>query len=343
MAGLLYVRTGGGGSNPAFMIDDLGFEVPTGAGWTLLAASSPPDPEGSAGQFTAREVRDSNDLYTAITTGQLEWSKDGVSNSGASDYVSDFMLMQDFTDDFLDLSNGRLRLPQAADIPGTLTSGIEEGEIAWDTDDDVIWVWNGTQWVTASSTLDHGLLQGLDDDDHPQYGHLAQDETVSGMWTFAPTTATDPSMVLSPRGAAPTTNVADGALAIVDGILYAYDATRSKWLSVDRQKFMTARKGNATNIYMRVPDGVATSETGVRMLRDGTIVGLFAQTDGSETWTFEIRRLGVAIATLAIAAASGDQDDTVNIDVSQGDEIQFFCNGTAVRSPVGGMEIAWRV
>lgn len=36
----------------------------------------------------------------------------------------------------------------------------------------------------APITADHGALSGLGDDDHPQYGALAQDELVTGIWTF---------------------------------------------------------------------------------------------------------------------------------------------------------------
>lgn len=499
---LLYVR--GVGSDVE--IADLGITVAQGPGWTLLASSDPAEAEGSAGQFTARETRDSKDLYDAISGGSLQWSKNGSDVAPTADYVADFMLMQDFTDDFLDLSGGRLRLPQTTDVPGTLTSGIEEGEIAWDTDDDSLYVFNGSSWVTAGTVIDHGDLNGLDDDDHdqylllsgdetrnivdgavdfstasglilptgtdrtglltvegnimwdtdddilwlydgtqwvdlpttlsgvldhgtlvglddddhlhyltearhdalpadnphsvtftqavtadagtdisaaeaetltdgsnadllhvhdyaatvhthdhgldltglldddhPQYGHLAQDETVSGMWTFDPTTATDPSIVLAPRAAAPSTNLADGALAHVDGILYTYDATRSKWLSVDRVKWVAGRNANATNIFLRGPDGIAQSTTGYRIPRDGTITALWAQTRVAESWTLEIRRSGAVIASLAIAAADGGQDTTINVDVSAGDELSMRCNGTNIGRPVGSFEVAWRV
>lgn len=48
---------------------------------------------------------------------------------------------------------------------------------------------NGNVDATESLTstiadLDHGGLTGLGDDDHPQYAALAQNETVSGAWTF---------------------------------------------------------------------------------------------------------------------------------------------------------------
>jgi len=39
----------------------------------------------------------------------------------------------------------------------------------------------------TESSIDHGNLLGLNDDDHPQYAHLGQDETISGSWNFSNT------------------------------------------------------------------------------------------------------------------------------------------------------------
>jgi hypothetical protein len=36
----------------------------------------------------------------------------------------------------------------------------------------------------SGGVTDHGALTGLSDDDHPQYGHLSQNESVSGIWNF---------------------------------------------------------------------------------------------------------------------------------------------------------------
>ena len=45
----------------------------------------------------------------------------------------------------------------------------EEGFACWVEDEDALYVFNGTSWVQFGSTIDHGTLQGLSDDDHPQY------------------------------------------------------------------------------------------------------------------------------------------------------------------------------
>jgi hypothetical protein len=485
MANKLYVR----GASGDVVLADLGITVAQGPSWTLLGSSSPEQSEGESGQFTARELRDSTDLYNAITGGTLDWSKDGSIVEADADYTADFMLMADFSDDTLDLSNGVLVFPQSTTLPssgvegqiywdndddslyiwngsswvshnlgqvdhgglgglddddhsqyalltgdltrnafsgganfstasglviptGTDTSGQStvEGNILWDTDDDLLYVYDGSDWVSlptmlsgvlshlvltdigsnshtqidshisdstihfteasidhdnilnngsnshsaidshisdstihfTEGSIDHGSIGGLDDDDHPQYTDWEHDETVSGLWTFDPA-STKPNLVLEPRAAVPSEGATDGALAIVDDILYAYDATRTAWLSVQREKFIAARHAVATNVFLRGPDGVPQSVTGYRMPRNGTIVALWAQTGSSATWTLEVYRSGSAIATLSISAASGDEDTTINVDVTAGDELKLRCNGTAIDNPVGAFEVAWRV
>lgn len=49
-----------------------------------------------------------------------------------------------------------------------------EGWRVWLEDEDKTMHFNGTTWVTLSSTIDHGNLIGLNDDDHPQYYNAAR-------------------------------------------------------------------------------------------------------------------------------------------------------------------------
>lgn len=501
MATKLYVRAKSGTQ----AIADLGITITTS--WTLLASSGPSDPEGNSGQFTAREIRDSKDLWDLITGDTIEWSQDGSTVEAAGDYLGDFMLFQDFTDDFFDARNGRLAIPEGPELPvsgvegeifwddndeglylwdqhlpgwrliatssgvqtnhglldglddddhtqyALLTGGLTrnifsggadfstasglilptgtdrtglatvEGNIMWDTDDDEPWFYDGTQWVSLATVisgldtpvdhgtlaglddddhtqyltearhdalasdnphsvtftqavtadsgtditaaeaetltdgsnadglhshtasglnLDHGELDGLADDDHPQYTNWDHDETISGVWTFA-TDTNEPALVITPDTAAPSTKLADGAIAIIDGLLSVYDSSRSKFLSVDRHKFVSGRHGRATNIYLRGPDGVPTSQTGFRMVRNGTIVGIWAQTeDNGNNWTAEVRdSAGSVLASLSVTS-DGAEVTTTNVDVAQGDEIRVFCNGTAINAPLVGFEVAWR-
>lgn len=490
----LYVR----GASAAVLVEDLGFTVPQGPSWTLLNSSTPSEGLGDSGQFTARDIRDSADLVTLIHAGTLEWSKDGSNAETGTDYVADFMLMQDFTDDFLDLTSGILTVPNGVSAPGAgqegnifwdsdnealymhdgsdwllvatasgvlndhgaleglddddhtqyallagsllrnvFTGGVDfsstsglilpvdtdrvslatvEGNVMFDSDNNQLWVYDGDNWlsipmmlsgvmthgslagldaddhpqyhdgtlsytgdlnmgtnditnvglvdgvdVSALSTtvtnhiadssihftqaqIDHGVIQGLDDDDHPQYTAWAQDETVTGVWTFDPAD-TEPNFIMEPVAAAPTNNLVAGAMAVINGILCAYDTTRSKWLSIDRKILTGSKDGSAKNVYLR-HDNIAMSQTGLRALRDGTITGIFLQSDVASTWTLEVRRNGTVsvLASLASGGLQGAQSAVINADFSAGDELQLFANtsGATIVAPIAGIEIAWR-
>ena len=46
-------------------------------------------------------------------------------------------------------------------------------------------IWNGSSWVRFGSSIDHGNLQGLADDDHLQYVHLSNARTISAAHTWS--------------------------------------------------------------------------------------------------------------------------------------------------------------
>lgn len=429
---LIWVRTGNGGADPAYLIQDLGFTVPTGAGWTALSAGSNRDPVTAiGGQFSSRELRDSDDLYTALTTGALEFSVDGSTQETATVYVADLPLLNDFTDDHfnltdgyltlptrtagwvptragdlfydsddgylvfydgyeskyvqltegdnltahdqlsglldddhtqylllsgnrarnqitgtVDISDGYLTLPRYAD-PASSVPSPEAGEIAYDSDDGYVVFYDGVDWIRLTDStysIDHGTLSGLLDDDHSQYplmvGNAARN-SITGTFDFG-----DGYLITPTYPVAPSVNLVDGEIVYISGVMYAYDATRSKWLSIDRQSIIAAKSANAKDVYLRVSDGIASSQTGVRALRDGTIVGMTVLTDGAATWTFEVRRNDVLapIATLAVVAASGATSTSTNVNFAAGDELQFFANtsGINITAPIVYVEIAWR-
>jgi hypothetical protein len=423
----LYVRTSSGGTGPNVTLFDLGITIATGAGWTLLSAADGYGPEELAGQFTAIELKESGDLFAALTgTPTLEWSTDGV-NARTDDYDMDVQFVieaqnnsWDFTygrvtlpnvfgpysdprpgdiyydadDGYLafydgtqtmyvaltesgsindhgvlsglldddhtqyllltgnatrntitgtvNITGGRLRLPSNTDPAANFATPVA-GEIAYDSNDGYLVFYNGTNWVNATYGADHGSLAGLLDDDHTQYALLtgnAARNAITGTFDFG-----DGYLIAPTYNIAPTTSVVDGALAIVDGVMYAYDGTRTKWLSVDRKMIWAARDANnASNIYLRTMDGLATSTTSYRALRNGTITGMVAQTAAASTWTLRIRRNNVVtdIASLSVTG-TGTQTTTTNVDFAQGDKLELYCDGTSVVRPLAGIEIAWRI
>lgn len=427
----IWVRTGNGGSDPDFLIADLGYTVVSGATWKPLSAGSAADPiTAVGGQFSSRELRDSDDLYTALVSGGLEYSLDGT-NLVTDPYLADIPLMEDFSDDHLNLTNGRLTLPSkvtgwvpslpgdifydsddgylvfydgqeskfialsesndvtnhhelaglldddhtqylllsgdrarnevtgSVDISsGTLTipaytdpasqiSTPEAGDIALDTDDGYVVFYDGAGWkriADYSTGIDHGTLLGLGDDDHSQYALLNGNgvrNAVTGTFDFG-----DGYLITPTYPTAPTLNQVNGEIAFVNGIMFVYDNSRTKWLSVDRQSILATKSNIALDVYLRVGDSVATSQSGVRAIRNGTITGISVVTDGSASWTFEVRRNDSTspLASLAVVSATGAQSSSINVDFDEGDELQFFANtgGNQISAPVCYIEIAWR-
>ncbi len=158
--------------------------------------------------------------------------------------------------------------------------------------------------------------------------------------TYAPLELTDLS-------SAPTTNLVEGQMAIINGLLYAYDATRAKWLSVQRQTFTFGRKGNSANQWLAFAGGsLASNNSGYRIMRNATIVGLSGQLDASGTCDMRVRRNDVAtnIASLSLAAVTGLTDVTINVDLTATDFLQCYLEASSVvEDPMIVVEIAWRV
>ncbi|MCD8444655.1 hypothetical protein [Tenacibaculum finnmarkense] len=209
-----------------------------------------------------------------------------------------------------------------------------------------------TNWVdnTAVSTwlaLDDNLTADKNDTEIYKNNNV-------GIGDFSGTTidaklhvkSTDVPFKIEPNTTTPTGT--SGGQMFVDstnGILYIYDGTRAKWLSVDRTMVgWGVNNANTGNEYLRQFNGAQSNRNGWRMIRNATITAISAQTDINQTWTLEIRKNDgtTAIASLTITNQQGNHNNTLNIDVNEGDFIQAYCNGTNVSHPETLIEIAWR-
>lgn len=144
-----------------------------------------------------------------------------------------------------------------------------------------------------------------------------------------------------------TTGSSIADLKVVDGRLWVYDNTRSKWLSADRLTASAGRKGRAKNSYLRILDGQASNLTGYRLPRKATITAIAAQTRNNETWILRVRKNGnpTDIASLAMSNVAGGHDTTVDVDLDEGDRVQLYADTTSffgISDPFVWVEIAWR-
>jgi len=136
-------------------------------------------------------------------------------------------------------------------------------------------------------------------------------------------------------------------IQVDDGRLWVYDNYRNKWLSSDRLTAIAGKNGRAKNLYLRLPSGQPSNLTGYRIPRAATITAISAQTKENETWILRIRKNdSVAnILSLALNNTNGKHDITVDVDLDEGDRIQFYADTTAflgIRDPFAWIEIAWR-
>jgi hypothetical protein len=132
-----------------------------------------------------------------------------------------------------------------------------------------------------------------------------------------------------------------------NNILYTYDTTRSKWLSIEKINYVFGRDGLTNKQYLSYYTGNVTSNrSGLRILRDGCIVSLSGQFTNLNTGTFYIRKNNTtsSITSLNVITDYGNSDDTININVSKGDIIQCYFESvfSTVKDPMVVVEIAWR-
>ncbi len=157
--------------------------------------------------------------------------------------------------------------------------------------------------------------------------------------------STEVPIRIQPNATTPTGSLSGQMFVADDGLLYAYDEVRAKWLSVDRTMFGWGRNTNTvTDEYLRQYNGTPSDNTGWRMIRDGTITAITVQTDAAESCTIEIRKNDTVtiISSLTLTNEEGRHDNTINIDFNEGDFLQCFLNGTDIDFPQVLIEIAWR-
>jgi hypothetical protein len=144
-----------------------------------------------------------------------------------------------------------------------------------------------------------------------------------------------------------TESVLPDGLTLSGGVLYVYDSVRNKSLTSFRTTHVAGKDGRAKSTYLSVNVGQATSSVGIRIPRNSTVVSVAAQSRGTNSWSTSLRKNNnvVDLYTLNIIT-NGAHDNTVDLDLDEGDTLQIFCDSPAflgIREPLVIVEIAGRL
>ena len=166
----------------------------------------------------------------------------------------------------------------------------------------------------------------------------------SGSVKIDATSATYAPLELTSQLTAPTSGLAAGQMSMIDGELYYYDSTRSKWLSVAENnyswsdnvvdgRYLSIGQGHSHNLGHIIPQNGTIVKTAI-------IVGA-----GNLTKEFEIRKNGVIIALKAFSTVAGKYTSiNDNIDVVAGDVIQIYASSynSPAKRVVASLHLKWR-
>jgi len=94
------------------------------------------------------------------------------------------------------------------------------------------------------------------------------------------------------------------------------------------------RRFSITNAYLNGPGMVPTNLAGFVLPFNARIIGIGAATSGVETWVAQVRKNNTATVIASLSLSAVDKGYTsASVDVNAGDELQMYCNGSAINNP----------
>jgi len=151
-----------------------------------------------------------------------------------------------------------------------------------------------------------------------------------------------PSLELDPQSA--PVGSATGQLAVIGDMLFMYDATRVKWLSVETTALQFGVKGSKEDQYMKFGGDVKSGGSGAMMPYGGTITAItIIASGGASNKGFEVHINGSANTTYYLVSRKFSTT-SANIDFNAGDSLQMYIaySGVTVQNSVAVIWVKWR-
>jgi hypothetical protein len=164
-----------------------------------------------------------------------------------------------------------------------------------------------------------------------------------------------PPFEIESRSVTPT-GTSEGQFAVIDNMLYAYNQSKNKWLSLETIPLICtnyALNGNSGYSYGSLST-TTSSSVGIKLPYDGTIVAITFQqhyNSNASNKNIEIRRnytLPTSIDVIHTFTLTGItyNNNNTNIDFNSGDYLSLYSVNDGVpgslTSPVATLFIKWR-
>lgn len=137
-------------------------------------------------------------------------------------------------------------------------------------------------------------------------------------------------------------------LRLINGIIYFYDDTKNKWLSVAKEPFIFGidNRNVVGDRWLATSVEVPSNIISVRMPRNGSITTVTAQTQNNSDCNFYIRRNGnvTNLYNLSLSTESGKTIEGLDVEINKDDYLQVLLsvNSGNVDFPHFFIEINWR-
>jgi len=153
--------------------------------------------------------------------------------------------------------------------------------------------------------------------------------------------STSSPLELTNRTASPSTNLNAGQIAVIDNELYIYDGGRSKWLTPSKT-LLFGKDGSVDGAMLRPVGDSATSTTGYRMAKNGTVMGVTLQSNSNISKNVYLRINGSN--AYIIGVVNGVFNSSLNVDFSANDVISIYVDptGPSLSEVVSVLEFGWR-
>lgn len=138
----------------------------------------------------------------------------------------------------------------------------------------------------------------------------------------------------------------DSNLKQENGVLYYWDVTRGKWVSVFRETLsFTHNRGQIpVALWLRIRDKMPSNIIGYSIVRDSIITTVSARGENPLSATFRFRRNGdpTNLVSLTLTNEQAKSQNSLNISLDAGDYIQCYMEVDAgdVDYPIADVEIA---